>query len=633
MMKKIFTLVLVLTMATAMNVQAQFYVMRSTTTPHRAAVQNAESATGSNWWGYTDPTASTSGLGVRASDTYHCAIYVPGDHDVAAGKTIEAVRFGLKATHVSNVKLWIANALPTTISTSTTLALVDIPNSDLSEDIEVPVPSIAIPSGGIYVGYTFTVTATTTQDDQFPILISGQDIPNGMFLRTNNNVTNWSDMYGQGYGNLYMLLKLQGTFGDNMVSPSDFGTVNVQIGENATAFVDIVNNGITPVFGIDYTITTDGTVGSPLHADLSSPLAFSRHTTVALTIPSDAAPASKQKTLTVTKVNGNDNVSAKPSATFTLNSLIEFIERKVVVEQFTGTGCGYCPRGHVGMAKMRTTFGDRFVGIALHQYSSQSSDAMYIAHNAYAPLSFDGAPSARMNRGAEIDPYYGSGNDVLDDFRSEMAIPATARVDVSGTYDVTTTHVDASVTVKSQVDANYKLEFVLVADGLTGTGTGWNQSNYYYQYSAVQLPTDLRPYANGGTYGKSTITGYIFNDVAIASSYVSGSNKVSPLTMTANEPQTVNYTLPLPTYQKLLDALKLDEVYVVALLIDDSGAIVNADKQKVSEGGSSAINTLTATGSQTTRHYSIDGRQLTQPQRGLNIIKMADGKTFKVMVK
>jgi hypothetical protein len=31
--------------------------------------------------------------------------------------------------------------------------------------------------------------------------------------------------------------------------------------------------------------------------------------------------------------------------------------------------------------------------------------------------------------------------------------------------------------------------------------------------------------------------------------------------------------------------------------------------------------------------YTVDGRQVSQPQRGLNIVRMADGKTVKVLVK
>ena len=39
-------------------------------------------------------------------------------------------------------------------------------------------------------------------------------------------------------------------------------------------------------------------------------------------------------------------------------------ERKVVVEELTGTACGWCPRGLVGMKMLRDLYGDRFIGVA-----------------------------------------------------------------------------------------------------------------------------------------------------------------------------------------------------------------------------------------------------------------------------
>ena len=38
--------------------------------------------------------------------------------------------------------------------------------------------------------------------------------------------------------------------------------------------------------------------------------------------------------------------------------------RRSVVEEFTGTWCGHCPRGIVGMERLSEDFGDRFIGIA-----------------------------------------------------------------------------------------------------------------------------------------------------------------------------------------------------------------------------------------------------------------------------
>ena len=50
-------------------------------------------------------------------------------------------------------------------------------------------------------------------------------------------------------------------------------------------------------------------------------------------------------------------------------------ERKVVVEELTGTACGWCPRGLVGMKMLRDLYGDRFIGVAVHQFNA--TDPMY----------------------------------------------------------------------------------------------------------------------------------------------------------------------------------------------------------------------------------------------------------------
>ena len=310
----------------------------------------------------------------------------------------------------------------------------------------------------------------------------------------------------------------------------------------------------------------------------------------------------------------------------------ELIERNVVAEQYTGTTRGYCPRGHVGMAKMRQTYGDRFIGIALHQYTTRPSDAMNIAISSYARLNFSGAPSCRLNRGVEIDPYYGSGYDVLDDFAEEMAIPGLAAVEVSGVFNEDFTKVDAKANITPLFDGDYKLEFVLTADGLTGSGTGWNQSNYYYQYSPSQLPDDLAPYAKGGEYGTGTIKNYVFNDVAIASSYVSSQNKVTVPSMTGGETSEFTYTLSMPTYTKLKDALNMDEIYVIALFISD-GKIINAAKAKVQTSEATGVRSISTEENGEAVSYSLDGRQLPASKKGLNIVRMADGSVRKVIVK
>lgn len=590
-----------------------------------------------HWWGYVQNNASVGGLGVQAADTYYCAIYIPGNHAVAGGKSIKSVRFGLTAPHASNVKVWAATSLPSSISTSTCLQVADVPSSAIGQqniDAEFATP-VEIPAEGLYVGYTFVITSVTTSDDQYPVMIAlADDAPNALLLRTKNAVTEWADFNGYGYGRLYLQVLLQGEFADNNAVPVALGDVYAQTGAAAGVQLAVSNGGGTPITSIDYTI--DG--GAERHADAQTPIEFNTEGKVVVVIPGEAEQSITTKTLTITKVNGNDNLAAVKSIDFKLYSVSEIIDRNVVVEQYTGTGCGWCPRGHVGMEKMRNDSPERFIGIALHQYSARTSDAMNIATNAYARLNFNGAPSARMNRGEEIDPYYGSGYDVLEDLRAELAIPALADVTVSGMFNEDNSKVDASATVKALFDSNYKFEFVLVADNLSGSGTGWTQANYYSSAYASQtginkadLPDDLKfLYDLGATFTPT------FNDVAIASSYVSGSNKVGPLALTAGTPEEVTYQLSMPTYSKLKSAIQPDKVYVVALVIDSStGRIVNAAKAQVEECATGIIqmNNDGAQPATVDAYFTPDGRQVSAPQRGLNIVRMSDGTIKKVVIK
>ena len=580
------------------------------------------------WWGYAGSDTKKGSLGVRSTDTYHCAVFVPGDHAVAKGKTIKAVRFGLLAPNATGTKVWIASKLPATIDGKNCLQVIDVPDSELGkENIDVALTApYAIPAEGVYVGYSFTITQLSVQADNYPVLITGTDQANGLILKTDNAITEWGDLNGNGYGVLFLQLLLEGEFADNQVSPSDFGPIYAKTGESVKTSVTVKNMGISPLNSIDYTITTDGVVGEEQHLDLTSPIAFGSMGSVTVTIPAEEKQSVKEKTLTITKVNGNANTIAEKSAQFTLYSVSEFIDRNVVVEEFTGTGCGWCPRGLVGMEKLRNTFGDRFIGIGIHRYNN--SDAMYIA--SYAPVSFRGAPSCRIDRGEQIDPYYGTAYDVCDDFRAAIVIPGLGTVEVSGMFDEAFTSVAATAKATPLFDGQYSVELALVADGLTGTGSGWNQSNYYYQYSASQLPDDLAPFAKNGEYGKSSVSGLTFNDVVIASCYASGNNKIESQELTSGESADFALTLSLPTNTTLKNALLKDQIYVVAIMLDSEGKVVNAAKSRVKEYEPSAIRTTGSAAATEAARYSLDGRQLSAPQRGINIVRMSDGRTVKV---
>ena len=166
-MKKFFTFMMVLAVASILNVQAQVLQRERVAMPVVNNMHRASITPGANqgWWGFADNDSEMTGLGVNSADTYHCAIFIPGDHAVAGGKTIQAVRFGLVAPNATNVKVWIASQLPSSIDATNCLQIVDVPAADLGKvNIDVALASpYAIPAEGVYVGYSFTITQVQYQ--------------------------------------------------------------------------------------------------------------------------------------------------------------------------------------------------------------------------------------------------------------------------------------------------------------------------------------------------------------------------------------------------------------------------------------------------------------------------------------
>lgn len=593
------------------------------------------------WWGYVGADDECIGVGVSNTETYDCASFYPGNHEVVSGKTIHSVRFMLFSTNVKNLKVWIAESLPNDVNTDA----VEVVNVERMKrgvnEVKLSKP-YKVGAGGVYVGYSFTVTKLQGEADLYCVPVTGSDLSGALLLRTSTSVTEWEDLYGRDFGRLYLQVLLEGEFPyKNAVSfaSANLGETVAAVGGTAILNVPLTNEGTENVQNVDYTVTTDGVEGVEQHLDLQSAISYGGTNTITLSIDADAAAGQKIKTLTITKVNGVANELAEQTTKFTLSTVSELVHRGIAVEEFTGTTCGWCPRGIVGMEKMRKEFGDNFVGIAIHRYtSSTSSDAMYIP--SYNHVSFGGAPSCRINRGPVIDPYYGSGNDIFDDFRAELAIPAKVGVEVTGQWNEDSTMVEATATLTSVLPgAKFKIEYVLIADSLTGTTQAWRQYNYYNSSygqvaSASQLPADLAFLFNAGqVYNNQYVAYYpIFNDVAIA--VANSTQTTAPGELTMGVPVTNTCTLSMPTSAALKSAITKERVAVVALVIDAStNTIANAAKFYM-PGSSDANGIVTAhVDGLEQKHYSLDGRQLPQAKKGLNIIRMADGSIHKVVVR
>lgn len=299
-------------------------------------------------------------------------------------------------------------------------------------------------------------------------------------------------------------------------------------------------------------------------------------------------------------------------------------ERRVVVEELTGTRCGWCPRGLAGMMKLRQELGDKVIGIAVHNYDQ--NDPMYYRPYAYTGL-FDGrgAPTCTVDRTYFCDPLHGSTGNIVDDVRLMLEQECFVGIEVSGSYNADSTVVDAQATINAgKATGQMQLVWVLVADSVYSTDTAFRQYNGYATAPADRYPDDpeVHIFCQGGAYGMSPFV-WAYDDVCIGSSYNnSGANQAASVgPLAEGEQLSVSYRLMMPTKAVLKRVLNKRKVSVVAMLLDADGKVVNAAKQPLCSDVPQAIAPIVVKPESCPAQpaYDLQGRRVTTARNGIVI--------------
>lgn len=594
-------------------------------------------AEGQQWYGYYTGSEQLSEFGTGQGETYSCAIYLSGVTGMASGKGISAIRFVIQGTDgMRNLKVWYSTSLPGTMD-DVDGQVIDIDASDVNDrepyDVALAKP-YDVTAKGVYVGYTFDA------DDPYPVLAT-TGVPTqagGFFLKTSDTYPEWQNVTGFNYGNLAIQVLLDGEFHQAAAKVSDFGEAVAMVGSEVSVPVTVTNYGNDGMSSIDYIVSSDGVAGEEQHYDLPVPVTQVRGTTV-VNVPFTAPLRAtiSHKAVTVTKVNGTDNelVGEGQGAVIGIE---ETVERRVVMEEFTGTWCGWCPRGMVGMRQLKADWGQRFIGLSIH-----NGDPMALTD--YDTMLPSGYPSCNLDREVTCDPFFGSNYGpgvetsygINDDVKRQMGELTEASVDLTTAWTGSdSTRITATATVRLAYDRDdtppYSLAFVLLADSLTGSGGSWAQNNDFTLPMAQGYASD--PYLGFLTQLDQHITGVKYNDVVIATygirRGVSGS-VAGPFEKGVGK--GFSHTFNTSGNRLVQDKRNLK---IVALLLDtDTGRIVNAAESRAETGASDGILDIPAEleWGQAAACYTLDGRRIDKPRHGVNIVRQASGKAVKVLIK
>lgn len=340
-----------------------------------------------------------------------------------------------------------------------------------------------------------------------------------------------------------------------------------QVSSNTTLTANVQNVGSNPITSL----TIDWNDGTS-HSQTITGLNIAPGGTLAINHPDAVTYASATEAnivVAITAVNGGVDPDITDNGGTALHNTVSALEQKnVVIEEGTGTWCGWCPRGTVAMEYMSYNYPDDFIGIAVH-----NGDPMTVTeYDNGAAIS--GFPGANVDRApgylgvsvssSAFEQYYNE--------RVNNIVPAGIDITMTGdgqssmTFDVTATFRTPFAA------ANYRLGVIVVEDDVTGTGSQYAQANYY---SSTSQNIDL--FSLDGTNWKNLAnpvpaTDMVYDHVgrALLGGYNGQAGSV-PATITDGQVVTYsfNYTVPGTS-----DA---SNMYAVAVLIDqNTGEIVNA---------------------------------------------------------
>lgn len=231
--------------------------------------------------------------------------------------------------------------------------------------------------------------------------------------------------------------------------------------------------------------------------------------------------------------------------------------RTVVVEEGTGTWCGWCPRGIVMMEYLAEKYPDTFARIAIHS-GDQMQDAACVSVLEY--LGIPGYPFMFIDRTIGDDPGV---TGYFDEIAANNPPAILGVSELSGKYDS-----EGNVGITSSVTFTFR----------TDNSEGRYRMSYYITEDNVGPYNQTNKYAGGG-YGKmggwetkGSQVETIYNEVArVLVGDITGIENSIPQ-------RQLNADRPYPYYTECkLAKVTTNPYYLTAFIIDNNtGAVVNA---------------------------------------------------------
>lgn len=571
--------------------------------------------------------------GVGQAGTLKAAIEVPASSaSLYKGCKLTKVRIGFGEAKKNDITVYLSSTLNGK-AIYEQAATITQQNGWNEITLETP---YEITGEGFFIGYEYR----NCGQGEFPIgfddILTNETLGDNIYVSS----AGW-DHVGFMFGNLSLQGVIEGeSLPQNKAAITDISApFSVKPNTEFSITSTFANQGVKPITDVNCTVTVNGipmenakVVMSPSKVETG---AYGKLTIQGLSCDKEMSDAEIQ--VSIPEVNGVDNESEIYSSSSYTACFTEGVTRKMVVEEWTGTWCGWCVRGIVAMQYMREKYGnENFIGIAVHSGDRMETQTYAGFLNKYAVI---GYPGSTINRGETTDPNTADLEKIYKEVAKTQSYAEVTGLTASYIEEGDQLNVNAQVNFVVPVEnGDYSLAFVITEDHVGP----YQQYNYY----------------SGGAFGPmdgwekyEVWQLWYFNEVARSITDCFGIPGSVPTNLAANTP--VEYSTNL----SLKGVVKLHNCYLTALLLNGrSGEVINAKQISLYETGVETVSAdsdfviSTAPGEiivegeySSCEVYALDGKQAAavngraHVEAGIYVVRVTDlsgnATTRKVIVK
>jgi len=483
----------------------------------------------------------------------------------------------------------------------------------------------------LLLGYDYKQTSTQT-DGSYPIsVISSTLIYPSLMYADFGDGEEWYDVGLSSMGNLSVQAVVESSNfpeKDMVVMALSTNDNYYKAGSELTYSLDLQNFGYGQISSYDFDVKVDDNVVTTFSGSEAIGSQETKSITGKMTLTPDLSNGSHKLALCLKTVDGNApaaNINNDEASTPFMVYAESVPRQKNLIEQFTSQFCTYCPRGVTFFSDLIRQRDD-IAWVSIHGNMS-GTDIFYNVVNdsimTYEEV--NSYPSASYNRTfvpdmAESDGEiaYGLGYNLT--YRTQvvkmlsstidytMQAPSFVTLNIEQVYNPETRALD--ITVKgdgaeaaAEMLASYGLTVMLTENGIVARQLNEGQwvQNYEHHYVLREV------------LGKCT--GNAIN--------WQGDDFTAHFTYTIPEDYVKDNMYVVAFVAPLIDIFNYDTMNM---------AINNCEMVAVKDASTTAIMNISADNAAENR-FALDGRQLPAAQKGINIVRLADGSVRKVVVK